>query len=46
MSFFNRPVPMWRALLALTVGVTVSTVGMWSAAKQALEIQRISLLRK
>lgn len=42
-SFLTKPVPMWRALLALTVGVSVSTLGMLSAAKQALEIQRINL---
>lgn len=36
--FLSQPVPMWRALLALTVGVTVSTLGMYQTAKQAIEM--------
>lgn len=34
--FLTQPVPMWRALLALTVGVSISTIGMYNTAKEII----------
>ena len=41
-SFLTKEVPMWRAILALGVGVTISTLGMYNTARQAIEMMSIS----
>ena len=44
-KFLTIEVPMWRALLALAVGVTYATTGTYMAGRKALELQA-DLLKK